>query len=60
MNTKTTQLGDHIDLGSLGTSDNACPSVLFELTLKVRRATSPHVRFQLTTDALRSYRTAVD
>ena len=27
MNTKTTQLGDHIDLGSLATSDNACPSV---------------------------------
>jgi IS1 family transposase len=32
----------------------------FELTLKVRWATSPDLRFQLTTDGLRAYRTAVD
>jgi IS1 family transposase len=32
----------------------------FELTLKVRRATSEHYRFQLTTDGLQAYRTAVD
>jgi IS1 family transposase len=32
----------------------------FELTFKVRRATSPNVRFQLTTDGLAAYRTAVD
>jgi transposase-like protein/IS1 family transposase len=32
----------------------------FELTFKLRRATSPDVRFQLTTDGLRAYRTAVD
>jgi IS1 family transposase len=32
----------------------------FELTLKVRRATSQHYRFQLTTDGLKAYRTAVD
>ncbi len=32
----------------------------FELTFKIRRATSPGVRFQLTTDGLRAYRTAVD
>jgi IS1 family transposase len=32
----------------------------FELALKLRRATSPDVRFQLTTDGLRAYRTAVD
>jgi hypothetical protein len=32
----------------------------FELMLKVRRATNPNVRFQLTSDGLRAYRTAVD
>jgi transposase-like protein/IS1 family transposase len=32
----------------------------FELMLKVRRATNPDVRFQLTSDGLRAYRTAVD
>jgi len=32
----------------------------FELTLKLRRATNPNVRFQLTSDGLRAYRTAVD
>jgi transposase-like protein/IS1 family transposase len=32
----------------------------FELTLKLRRATSQHYRFQLTTDGLKAYRTAVD
>jgi IS1 family transposase len=31
----------------------------FELMLKVRRATNPNVRFQLTSDGLRAYRTAV-
>ncbi len=32
----------------------------FKLTLKIRRATSPHQRFQLTSDGLQAYRTAVD
>ncbi|MGP0070859.1 MAG: IS1 family transposase [Bryobacteraceae bacterium] len=32
----------------------------FELMLKLRRATNPNVRFQLTSDGLRAYRTAVD
>jgi transposase-like protein/IS1 family transposase len=32
----------------------------FELTFKIRRATSPESRFQLTTDGLKAYRTAVD
>lgn len=32
----------------------------FELMLKLRRATSPHQRFQLTSDGLRAYVTAVD
>jgi len=32
----------------------------FELTFKLRRATNPNVRFQLTSDGLRAYRTAVD
>lgn len=32
----------------------------FELMFKLRRATNPNVRFQLTSDGLRVYRTAVD
>lgn len=32
----------------------------FKLTLKIRRATSPNQRFQLTSDGLQAYRTAVD
>ncbi len=32
----------------------------FRLTLKIRRATSPKQRFQLTSDGLQAYRTAVD
>ncbi|HTW65987.1 MAG TPA: IS1 family transposase [Bryobacteraceae bacterium] len=32
----------------------------FELAHKLRRATNPNVRFQLTSDGLRAYRTAVD
>jgi hypothetical protein len=37
------------------TADNA-----MELMRKVRRATTSEVRFQLTTNGLKSYRTAVD
>jgi transposase-like protein/IS1 family transposase len=32
----------------------------FRLCLRLRRATSPHLRFQLTSDGLQAYRTAVD